>query len=173
MALADIVHQDRDLFIGDEAGELVIVRVLVCGEVHGQGLDADAGVDLRDCCRYGLQFGRRPRNEQNVVASFRQLQGIFFANAIAAAGYEGPGAAGTEAAKLGRQSVMGEHWPAVKSGGAFTDFPGSMNMLESTRKMLKMTQATVREPMTTKQLVIADCPSKRAMLEALLAIIVV
>jgi hypothetical protein len=97
VAQADVVDQDGDIESRDQALEVVIVLVQVCGEVHGEGLGLDIvlGLDFRgECVELALGAG----DEEDVVALLCELEGVFLAETVGGTGYESPG---TLLAKLG------------------------------------------------------------------------
>ena len=100
MRLADVVDEDCDVLAVEDGGEGGVVFVAVRGEVHGQYLDAGIGALLGESGGEALQFGLSARDEDQVVASFRERMSIFFSNAVACACDDGPRAARAEAAKL-------------------------------------------------------------------------
>ena len=89
---------------GEEGGELVIRGGLGwggdCREVDGEDFNFDGGVRGGDLVAEGEQFGFGAGGEDEVVASRGELEGELFADAVAGAGDDSPGAGGAEGREL-------------------------------------------------------------------------
>lgn len=100
VALADIVHEDGHIQIGDQLAQRGVVFIGVLREVHGQGLGLHGGVLLGDFLAQGDQLGLGSGYKNNVEFGTRQLQRELFAQAIGGTGDNGPATRRTEGTEL-------------------------------------------------------------------------
>jgi hypothetical protein len=101
VAESDVVDQDADVQSVDEFPQCGVVAVLVLAEIHRERLGRDLGAMLGGDGRGEVgELGLRARDEDEVVAFGGKSEGEFFADAVAGAGDEGPGAAGAEGGEL-------------------------------------------------------------------------
>lgn len=101
VAQANIVNEDADIETIDQFLETSVVGVLVLSKVHCERLGRHFSAIFRrelGCKSRELGFG--PGDEDEVVAFCGEGEGELFADAIGCAGYERPGAAGTEFSEL-------------------------------------------------------------------------
>lgn len=99
VAEADIVDQNGNVEVCDQALDAVEVLVLVGGEVHGEslGLDIVLGADVGG---ESVEFALGAGDEEDVVALLRELERILFAETVGGAGHESPGALLAELGEL-------------------------------------------------------------------------
>ena len=100
VAQADIVDQDGDVESRDQALEVVIVLVQVCGEVHGDSLGFDIVLAL-DFRGEGVELALGAGDEEDVVALLCELEGVFFAETVGGTGYESPSSLFAKLGELG------------------------------------------------------------------------
>lgn len=89
VAEADIVDQDGDIKLRDQALDVVVVLVLVGSKVHGNslGLDIVLGLDFRG---EGVELALGARDEEDVEALLSELEGVLFAETVGGAGDKSP-----------------------------------------------------------------------------------
>lgn len=102
VALADVVDEDADVEALDKRSEAVVVRVLVLGKVHGEGLDlgrlgGELGLDFAG---EGIELRLGSGHEDEVEALGSELSGKLLAETVGGAGDNGPGAGLAILAKL-------------------------------------------------------------------------
>lgn len=100
VAQADVVDQNRDVESRDQALEVVIVLVQVCGEVHGDSLGFDIVLAL-DFRGEGVELALGAGDEEDVVALLCELEGVFFAETVGGTGYESPSSLLAKLGELG------------------------------------------------------------------------
>ena len=100
VAQADVVDQNRDVESRDQALEVVIVLVQVCGEVHGDGLGLDIVLAL-DFRGESVELALGAGDEEDVVALLCELEGVFFAETVGGTGYESPSSLLAKLGELG------------------------------------------------------------------------
>ena len=101
MANACAIDQYGNVLAGNRGAKGVKVSVRAVDKVNGDGFGSHGAVHVHDFLRHGIELALRPRDEQDVEALGGQLQGEFAANAVRAAGHDGPAAFGPERAELG------------------------------------------------------------------------
>lgn len=103
MTQSHIINQDGDVEAVDELAQAGVVGILVLREIHCERFGGDFGAMLGgDFGCEGVKFGLGARNEEEIVAFCGESEGELFADAVAGASYEGPGATGSESGELGK-----------------------------------------------------------------------
>ena len=99
VAEADVVDQNRDVEVRDQAPDTVEVFVLVGGEVHGDSLRLDVVLFLNLRGEI-VELALGARNEQDVEALLRQLESVLLSETVRGASNESPGALLAELGEL-------------------------------------------------------------------------
>jgi len=89
VAQPDVIDQNGDVESRNQALEVVIVLVRVCGEVHGDGsgLDIVLALDFRG---ESIELALCAGDEEDVVTLLCELEGVLFAESIRGASDESP-----------------------------------------------------------------------------------
>lgn len=104
MAQADIVDQDGDIKLRNQALDVVIVLVQVGRKVHGNSLRLNIVLAL-DFRGEGIELALGARDEEDVVALLGELEGVLFSETVGGTGHKSPGAL---LAKLGKLKTVSE-----------------------------------------------------------------
>jgi hypothetical protein len=94
VGLADVVDEHGHVEPSQQRTQRRVVGVPVLRKVHGQDFGPHAGVCRLELGIEGFELGARARDEHEVEAFARQLQGEFAADAVGRARDDGPGALG-------------------------------------------------------------------------------
>lgn len=94
MTLPDIINQNSHIKSINQRLQLRIIALLILAEVHSEDLHVDIRARILGLYFGGerLEFRGSARDEQQVEAFLRELDGVFFSEAVGGAGYYCPGA---------------------------------------------------------------------------------